>query len=155
MLVSGGVLVITGLVIGVGVAFKKINDKQNREEELEKKLKQEEEKFIKKIEYDIENDTNELKKKALNSYILKLVPDYDFSYETEEEIFAKYPKEFTTPSLPRYNLFGKEIKIFEDILREKVKDYEKSDSYTLKDAYQYMIFEEVEREAKEILDSYK
>jgi len=110
---------------------------------------------INKLKAKIEMDTKKLKEKAIRYYILKLIPSYNFNLETEKKIFEKYPKEFSTPYFPIYSLQGEDVIIYENILKDKIKGYPNKDKYTLKDAYEQMIWDKAKTEAKMILDSYK
>jgi predicted S18 family serine protease len=53
------------------------------------------------------------------------------------------------------DLSAKEITLYEEIIKDRIKNYEKKDLYTPLDAYQTMLLEEAEKEVKKILDSYE
>ena len=152
VLVLGAVAVGTGIVI-----YKYYRNKEEKGNLSEKPTGKSRSEIYKKLLERVEKDTQELKEKAVRFHIFNLISKYNFSFEEEKEIFDKYPKQYSKPYFPLYDLFGEEIDIFEDILKEKMRsaNYNKTEGLLPKDAYENMILEEAEKEAKRILDEYE
>jgi len=104
----------------------------------------------------IDKDAQKLQDEGKRFFIRRHIDKYDFSPEVKRQIKEKYPFVYATPFFPRYmDLSAKEITLFEEIIKDRIKNYEKKDLYTPLDAYQTMLLEEAEKEAKKILHSYE
>jgi len=123
--------------------------KQNRSKNTEISINSKKELINKKLTELELSFTN----KAIGYYLNSLLFESTLSKKEQTELSDKYP---TVLSLPRlewgnFTIINEEGNILNELIKERIEEYDKKDKYTIEDSFRYLLLEKAEKQAEKIV----
>jgi hypothetical protein len=118
----------------------------SHEQEIENIDKEE----IKEIVNQIEND---FEKEAIGYYLQSI--SHNYPDEKMDKLFESYPKVYAMPIIKWDNyekIDYKSLEIRDEIVKDKIKDYQDKDKYTLLGAYENYLLEKAKNKVEMLLN---
>ena len=124
--------------------------KQNRSKNTEISINSKKELINKKLTELELSFTN----KAIGYYLNSLLFESTLSKKEQTELSDKYP---TVLSLPRlewgnFTIINEEGNILNELIKERIEEYDKKDKYTIEDSFRYLLLEKAKKEAEQIIN---